>query len=43
MCVCVCGGGGGRGSGEVMIINDIFPGSTGDGAGYIPLLWPQHE
>ena len=42
VCVCV-GGGGGGGSGEVMIINDIFPGSTGDGAGYIPLLWPQHE
>ena len=35
----VCGGE----SGEVMIVNDIFPGSTGDGTGHISLLWPQHE
>ena len=25
------------------IINDISPGSPGDGTGHIPLLWPQHE
>ena len=43
MCVCVWEGGGGGESGEVMIINDIFPGSTGDGTGHISLLWPQHE
>ena len=39
MCaMCVCGE-----VVRVVIINDISPGSPGDGTGYIPLLWPQHE